>query len=1725
MIRLRTWLPTTLLALLLIACGDDGGYPGPDVPPVDAPDVPQDIGDADLPTCATDADCARFENGDLCDGTLICQGGRCIVDDQTVVLCPAPSGPCREMACNPDSGACEERQRPAGAACDIDNNGCTLDACDTVGTCIAGPYDIDNPQCPCITSSHCDDHDECTADVCQNGECIHQETPCDDGIACTVDSCDPTTGLCSNVADDTLCADGEICTNDTCDVDRGECTHVWQSDCGCQQDAECDDLDPCTVDACDPVERLCTHDFDFSRPVECPWPCTGAAECDDGNACTTDDCVGDSCVWTAAVCDDGDDCTVDTCDPALGCDHQFDGTLPGCGCTADADCAELAGPCVLATCNEATGACETANVADGTACDDGDPCSGGDLCTGGLCAGETGCDDGDPCTVDTCVLGDGCLHTPNPALPGCGCLNDDECSEFAGVCLVGACNADTGLCEAVPAADGAACDDDDACTEADVCTAGSCGGSLVDCGDGDDCTLDRCEPAAGCIHAPDVENPACNVCLPQVVEPALSCGATLADVEVASGTDALSLYACTDETSYPGREHVYALTVDTPTWVDVQVTANYDAAVLVLGGLCNPDYCIGASDIAGDWPEQLQWLAEPGVTYYVAVDSIVASNLGTFSLNVDCAVVELDCGDGSDNDGDGLTDCADLDCAALPACFCTGDVLAGCDAAESGDTSGSTSMRSEYACAQFPYSGPEHVYAYTAEADGPVAFSLTTPFDGALIVLDDQCAADDLGSCLAAVDDGLEGDTETLIVDLLAGHTYFVVVEGYGEGAGAFDLSVACLAAEVCDDGNDNDGDGLTDCDDAVDCGSFPACNPVESDCANELDDDGDGDTDCADDDCVGDPACAPGETVCDDGADDDGDGDTDCADSDCAASPVCFCVGATDLGGCNVAVSGDTSAEVSRRASYACAVSPFYEYPGPERVFTFAAAATGQMQAVLRSDFDGALFLLDAQCLPADPAACLGSADENGTFSTETFTFSVTAGTTYYLVVEGFYDYSAGPFDLQLVCEAPENDDAACADQLDNDFDGDVDCLDSDCTEVAYCQFEAVCTDGIDNDADGAADCADDDCGADPACEFPEATCDDDFDNDGDGLADCLDDSCDGTAGCEFATELACRDGFDNDGDGALDCADSDCEGLPACVETQCADGQDNDGDGQTDCADDDCAGEPACHEADCGDGQDNDGDGQTDCADGDCEGSPDCATANDFCSGARLIAAAGEQQLQGDTTGAGAEYPAEEPRASDLWYTFNLEVATLVSLVMEGQDDWDTYLFLATGHCDALTELASDDDCGYVGRSCIEAVLEPGVYFVIASGYSGDSAGPFTLAATFLPVPDTYTCDFPGTLEEGENAGDTTAADATVANPSCGDPDSPGRDEVWSFYNECEGTVELTLDTDQWDAVLSIEATCGDSESEIVCLDRASGFTNEVLRTNELAPYAEYTVVVSGYDATEFGAYTLNYRCVPLPENDTCENGFGLEPSGTQTVTGTTIGAENDWSPLVGPHRGPDVFYTFHLDAPASVAVDLQSDPGFNTYVFLLAGACESLAGVSHNDNCAGDDTRSCLTINTLPAGDYAIVVSGADDWAMGEYTLSVTFGEPLAAARNCNTPGEIVAGNNYGDTRGASMDAVFPTTCVTENAADDLWAFTAPCSGFAYVRLTPDAWDSVLAVYATCGNNETLLGCDDQGVGLPEEIDFSIQQGLTYYVLVTAVQEDGAGPYTLYFESACT
>jgi hypothetical protein len=108
------------------------------------------------------------------------------------------------------------------------------------------------------------------------------------------------------------------------------------------------------------------------------------------------------------------------------------------------------------------------------------------------------------------------------------------------------------------------------------------------------------------------------------------------------------------------------------------------------------------------------------------------------------------------------------------------------------------------------------------------------------------------------------------------------------------------------------------------------------------------------------------------------------------------------------------------------------------------------------------------------------------------------------------------------------------CTDGIDNDGDFLTDCLDPDCWGKQGCPLPPeICDNGVDDNGNGLVDCDDPDCKGAPNC--PVEICDNGVDDDGDSLVDCADPDCAGAPNCPTCNTPA----QDVDGDQDVDLVD----------------------------------------------------------------------------------------------------------------------------------------------------------------------------------------------------------------------------------------------------------------------------------------------------------------------------------------------------------------------------------------------------------------------------------------------------------------------------------------------------------------------------------------------------------------------------------------------------------
>ncbi len=501
--------------------------------------------------CATNADCAIKDDGNLCNGTMFCDAvaGKCAVNPATVITCQSVDDTaCSKNTCNPKSGQCAFVVQASGTPCD-DSDACTSGDTCAQGKCAAGKF-----TCECNADADCIDVD---GDLCTGTYYCDKsgtQPACKlnpksvvvclgaDDTACLKNVCNPKLGTCQPTvsAPGTVCDDGDACTKgDVCKL--GSCVPGIFA-CECKTDTDCaakDDGNLCNgtlfcdksgaAPACKPKpnsvvtcpsvdDTQCSKNICNVKSGACAFvDLQSGTKCEDGDLCTAgDSCYQGKCtagLFTCACKSDSDCLSKEDgnfCNGTLFCDTT--GTKPACKVKASTlvSCPSVDDtPCLKNTCQAKTGDCQPAQVAPNTPCTDGDACTTGDLCKLGVCTpGAFTCAckaDADCATKDDGNLCNGIQYCDKSgAAPACKPLPNSSvfCSKLEDTaCLKAQCEPKTAKCALQPVTAGTPCDDGKFCQVETTCSAGACaGGKTNPCSDGDPCTTDACAALTGCVH-------------------------------------------------------------------------------------------------------------------------------------------------------------------------------------------------------------------------------------------------------------------------------------------------------------------------------------------------------------------------------------------------------------------------------------------------------------------------------------------------------------------------------------------------------------------------------------------------------------------------------------------------------------------------------------------------------------------------------------------------------------------------------------------------------------------------------------------------------------------------------------------------------------------------------------------------------------------------------------------------------------------------------------------------------------------------------------------------------------------------------------------------------------------------------------------------------------------------------------------------------------------------
>ncbi len=731
--------------------------------------------------------------------------------------------PCTDDACDPATGACtfvpNNARCPAGQLC-VQGEGCRVVRCGSDEFCADGFF--------------CNG-----AERCQNGTCVRGRPVECASSSCQTNRCDETARNCvGSWRDDDGDGFGPIqCMGGDCDDNNRRVYPGAREICTDGRDNDCDVLIDCDDSACNnavtcnpppPTETNCRNGVDddadgrvdcadsdcFSRPV-----CQMQVEvCDDGRDndfdgrvdCADSDCINDPDCATNLCRDlpNPREAARAACAARFGSNCVDTGTASFIGfaspssqgsncdvdpsrwlqfCYADAFDAFNCNTCQIGAIKLAHEPC---------ACGENTRTIG-DFCDGSPIDTERGrCHDGWDNDADGLV---DCQDFDCRMDPGCappeeqGHCDDGRDNDFDGLvdCQDPDCRMDPWC---TPPLDESRCDDR---VDNDFDGAIDCSDS--DCFNDPVCMIDLCR---------DLPNPraaaraACEARFPSCVD---------------TGSASIIGFA-------PPSSQGSNCDIGANRWLQFCYADAYDSyncntcQVGAIKLAHDPCVCGENTETIGDFCD-----AQPGFEQGRCGDGFDNDLDGRVDCaDSDCAMDPLclpptergACADMIDNDGDGAVDCADFECLGDPVCV----MMPECPMFDLGSRTGSFVARgstvgqgNNLAPSCVFSSAPEVTYRWRAPQAGTWQIDTeSSTYDTTLYVLTGGCNGNEI-----ACDDDALGRQSLVNVTLARGQEVVIVVDGWSSSVGTYVLNITSLVGDEsgrCDDGIDNDTDGVTDC-------------------------------------------------------------------------------------------------------------------------------------------------------------------------------------------------------------------------------------------------------------------------------------------------------------------------------------------------------------------------------------------------------------------------------------------------------------------------------------------------------------------------------------------------------------------------------------------------------------------------------------------------------------------------------------------------------------------------------------------------------------------------------------------------------------------------------------------------------------------------------------------------------------------------------------------------
>ena len=492
---------------------------------------------------------------------------------------------------------------------------------------------------------------------------------------------------------------------------------------------------------------------------------------------------------------------------------------------------------------------------------------------------------------------------------------------------------------------------------------------------------------------------------------------------------------------------------------------------------------------------------------------------------------------------------------------------------------------------------------------------------------------------------------------------------------------------------------------------------------------------------------------------------------------------------------------------------------------------------------------------------------------------------------------------------------------------------------------------------------------------------------------------------------------------------------------------------------------------------------------------------------------------QYPGTTAHGESDNEASCASSSSRETVYRLDLATRQRATISIDDPhFDSVLYVRKDDCaDVESEVACNDDVDHERRSRVDAVLDPGTYYVFVDGLANE-AGTYRLKVALEEVPTLAdVCRSSRALALGIAASGTTAGAFDSAQSTCGDG-AKGGDVAYHFDLAARSRVRVSEKSSEFSPVVHLRKSCADESTEIACSE--DGISDDAASSIGVLDPGSYTAFADSSGRDGEGRFTLIAETSPVQgaggPGDSCSDAIAL--SGTGKIDGDTFSSRDDVSGSCAPAGGPDEIYRFDVAKRMRLTAHLTRQEGH--HVFVLTRSCGDRAG---EIACGGSVDQ------IVGPGTYFLAVDGATPSDFGRYSLEARLRDVGAQEAACRAPPLLQPGVSLHATTDGAGDK-FTTSCggreEIQSSADRIYRLELGQRAHVSLSLNTPTWDGVLVLRRSCmdlsstgANAQTAeVRCNNDFENTQHaKIDMTLEPG-AYFVLVDGHAAGNAGPFTL-------